>query len=69
MNWTDIFPSWQDDGKRIAAMSEAGQVTGILTYEELVSDGEGNEWPLWLINLDDGKIVTLIDYDKWKLID
>lgn len=67
MDWSDDFPSWQDDGRHIAAISGENQITGVLYYDDFGRDDEGNEWPIWRIRSESGETKSLFEYEKWKL--
>jgi hypothetical protein len=67
MDWNDDFPSWQNDGSPIAAMSGSEKVTGILYYDDFDRDDEGNEWPLWRIRIEGGESKSLFEFEKWKI--
>lgn len=67
MSWNDEFPVWQDDGKKVTARTPTVELTGTLYYEDFDSDGEGNEWPLWRIKLENDETYSLFEFDEWML--
>jgi hypothetical protein len=69
-DWLEAWPDWADDGRRVELVLENGRtVDGILRIDDVVPDGEGDEYPIWIVTLDDGgKLSFAGDMRKWRFL-
>lgn len=64
--WSDSWPAWGDEGKRVTILLEGKEVTGVLCYEDFCSDDDGDEWPSWLVRTPGAPDEWLTSADKWR---
>lgn len=70
--WNDTFPDWQDAGRAIKARlkesPDSSEITGVLYYDEIDRDENGDEWPVWRIRVVSGKHPWLALFDEWMFV-
>jgi hypothetical protein len=67
--WSAPWPQWKDSGRRIAIRLKDGQeFEGELYLEDMVTDGEGEDYPVWDIRMDDGTQRTFADNKEWRFL-
>ena len=68
MTTPDPYPGFRDTGETVELLDEAGAVVavGVLLYDDWDNDGEGDEWPVWLVRLPDGSVQSVFDWSGFR---
>ena len=59
-----MWPEWRDDGRGVEIWVGSEKFTGTLHCDDVGFDGE-DEFPIWVIRMDDGTERTFADNDSW----
>ena len=65
MAWGEAWPDWKDAGRQVQTYNDGVVVTGKLDLDDIGSYGDGDEYPIWMIDVD-GKLVTFADCEFWR---
>ena len=64
--WDDGYPDWKDSGRLVTILIDGKETTGVLCYDDWVSDGDGDEFPLWLVRVPGAPYECFAAADKWR---
>lgn len=67
--WRDDCPGWGDDGKRVLVLRDDGsEFEGVLSIDDVISNGEGDEMPMFYVNLCSGEKTFLLEHEGWRFV-
>lgn len=66
--WDSGWPSWSDGGKTVEVERDDGTlVRGTLVIEDAYPDGDGDEFPVWGIEVD-GRTEGFALHKRWRFL-
>ncbi|WKN20820.1 hypothetical protein [Azotobacter vinelandii] len=67
--WRDDLPDWRDAGRRVRVLLECGAVIeGELSIDDFFCDGEGEETPMFYVNLPGAEKTFLLEHEGWQFV-
>jgi hypothetical protein len=68
-NWLHYGPELRDDGKRIELLAEDGHILqGTLYLDDWGTDADGDEYPIFMVKLEDESQVCPWEYNGWRFV-
>lgn len=69
-DWNDYLPAWVDAGKTVRVLTDGGTVIeGVLSIDDFFQDGEGEEIPMFYVNIPGGEKTFLLEHEGWQFAD